>query len=140
MKAIPYVSFNGNCEEAIQFYHSVLGGKLDILRFSDIPIEVGIPISENWKEKVLHSTLTFEEDHSLFFSDTWEEAPVELGTNYTIHLQVNSEEEVYSLVNKLSDGGEITMPAEKTFWNSVYGSLIDKFGVYWGIEFEIKFE
>ena len=78
MKAIPYVSYNGNCEKAIRLYHAVLGGQLDILRFKDLPSEEGIPISEQWKEKILHSSLTFEEDNCLFFSDTWEESPVEL--------------------------------------------------------------
>lgn len=48
------------------------------------------------------------------------------------------EEAVYAIVKKLADGGRITMPAEKTFWNSVYGSLVDKFGVPWGIEFAIR--
>jgi PhnB protein len=138
MKAIPYVSFNGNCEEAIRFYHAVLGGKLDILRFKDLPIDEGILISENWKEMILHGSLTFEGNNCLYFGDSWEETPVDLGTNCTIHLQVNSAEDVYRFVDKLSDGGEVTMPADKTFWNSVYGSLIDQYGIYWGIEYELK--
>jgi len=138
MKATPYVSFNGNCEEAIKFYHAVLGGKLDIIRFKDIPSEEGVSISENWKEKILHSSLTFEEGNNLFFSDTWEEAPVDFGTNFHIHLEVHSAEDVYRFVEKLSDGGEVTMPADKTFWNSVFGSLVDKFGICWGIEFELE--
>ncbi len=138
MKAIPYISFNGNCEEAINFYHAVLGGKLDILRFKDLPSEEGISISENWEEKVLHSSLTFEDGQFLFFSDTWEEAPVDFGTNFHIHLQVNSAEDVYRIVEKLSDGGVVTMPVDKTFWDSVFGSFIDKFGISWGIEFELK--
>ena len=138
MKAIPYVSFNGNCEEAIQFYHSVLGGKLEILRFKDLPDEEGIPISEDWKEKVMHSSLALEEGNYLYFGDAWEDSSLELGTNYTIHLQVDTEEDAYIFVEKLSDGGEITMPVEKTFWGSVYGSFIDKFGICWGIEFELK--
>ena len=138
MRAIPYVSFNGNCEEAIQFYHSVLGGKLEILRFKDLPDEEGIPISEDWKEKVMHGSLAFEDGNYLYFGDTWEGSPLKFGTNYTIHLQVNSEEEAYRVAEKLSDGGEITMPVDKTFWGSVYGSFVDKFGICWGIEFELK--
>lgn len=138
MKAIPYISFNGNCEEAIQFYHAVLGGKLDMIRFKDLPGDEEMPISDNWKEKILHSSLTFEEDHCLYFSDTWEESPVEIGTHCHIHLQVDSAEDVYRFVEKLGDGGEITMPPDKTFWHSVYGSLVDQFGICWGIEFELE--
>jgi PhnB protein len=138
MKAIPYVSFNGNCEEAIQFYHSILGGKIEILRYKDLPAEEGIPISEKWKDKILHSSIVFEGGNCLYFGDTWENTSVELGSNYTIHLQVNSEEEVYRFVKLLGINGNITMPADRTFWNSIYGSLIDKFGISWGLEFEIK--
>ena len=72
----------------------------------------------------------------LYYGDTWEDSSVELGTNYTIHLQVNSEEEVYRFIKLFSVDGNITIPADKTFWNSVYGSLLDRFGVSWGIEFE----
>jgi PhnB protein len=138
MKAIPYVSFNGNCEEAIRFYHSVLGGTLEVLRFKDLPAEEGIPISSSWKEKIMHSSIAFEDGNALYFGDSWEESPVTMGNNYTIHLQVHTGEEVYGLVKELSVGGHVTMPAGKTFWNSVYGSLTDKFGICWGIEFEIK--
>lgn len=49
MKAIPYVTFNGNCEEAIKFYHSILGGEMECLKFKDLPVEEGVPISETWK-------------------------------------------------------------------------------------------
>jgi len=137
MKAIPYVSFNGNCEEAVQFYHSVLGGEVSILRFKNLPPEAAIPISDEWKEKVMHSAITFSDGNVMYFSDTWEDAPVTVGTNTTIHLQVDSELEVRTAVEKLSKGGEITMPAEKTFWGSFYGSFVDKFGVNWGIEYLI---
>jgi PhnB protein len=138
MKAIPYVSFNGNCEEAIKLYHSVLGGELEILRFKDIPAGEGMPPSEKWKEKVMHSSISFKGGYCLYFSDSWDESPVQAGTNCTIHLQVDSEEDVYRIVKKLSDGGAVTMPANKTFWNSVYGSFVDKFGISWGIEYEMK--
>lgn len=60
-----------------------------------------------------------------------------IGSNSTIHLVVENEKNIYEFVEKLSVDGEITMPADKTFWNSVYGSLVDKYGISWGIEFEI---
>lgn len=138
MKAIPYVSFNGNCEEAIRFYHSVLGGELQILRFKDLPAEENIRISDNWKDKVMHGSIHLGNDNYLYFSDSWDETPLEYGTNCTIHLQVDSSEDAYNHFNNLSAGGNISMPAGKTFWNSIYGSFIDKFGISWGIEFELK--
>jgi PhnB protein len=138
MKGIPYVSFNGNCEAAINFYHSVLGGKKEILRYKELPSDEAMQVSNVWKDKIMHSSLEFEGGSFLYFSDAWEGSPVDIGTNCTLHLQVNSEDDVYRIVKELSDGGKVTMPAEKTFWGSVYGSLIDKFGVCWGIEYELK--
>lgn len=137
MKAIPYLSFNGTCEEAVNFYQSVLGGTITSLKFKDMPSGDGVPLSEAMKEKIMHSALTFEDGNVLYFSDTWENAQIKLGDYATIHLVVDKEQDVYDFVEKLAEGGTITMPADKTFWNSVYGSLIDKYGISWGIEFEL---
>lgn len=138
MKAIPYLSFSGTCEEAVNFYQSVLGGTITSLKFKDMPSGDGVPLSEAMKDKIMHSALTFEDGNVLYFSDTWENAQIKLGDYATIHLVVDKEQDVYDFVEKLAEGGTITMPADKTFWNSVYGSLIDKYGISWGIEFEIK--
>ena len=138
MKAISYLSFNGTCEEAVKFYQSILGGTITSLKFKDMPSGDGVPLSEAMKEKIMHSALTFEDGNVLYFSDTWENAQIKLGDYATIHLVVDKEQDVYDFVEKLAEGGTITMPADKTFWNSVYGSLIDKYGISWGIEFEIK--
>lgn len=137
MKAIPYLSFNGTCEEAVKFYQSILGGTITSLKFKDMPSGDGVPLSEAMKEKIMHSALTFEDGNVLYFSDTWENAQIKLGDYATIHLVVDKEQDVYDFVEKLAEGGTITMPADKTFWNSVYGSLIDKYGISWGIEFEL---
>lgn len=138
MKAVPYVSFNGNCRSAVEYYHSVIGGKLDIMLYSDMPGSEGVELSENSKNRVMHSAIVFEDGNAIYFSDAWEEAPVQIGNNSTIHLVVDNEKDVYDFIEKLAVGGEITMPADRTFWNSVYGSCVDQFGVCWGIEFEIK--
>ncbi len=138
MKAIPYLSFNGTCEEAVNFYQSVLGGTITSLKFKDMPSGDGTPLSDAMKEKIMHSALTFEDGNVLYFSDTWENNQIKMGDYATIHLVVDKEQDVYDFVEKLAKGGTITMPAEKTFWNSVYGSLIDQYSISWGIEFEIK--
>ncbi|MBN2220794.1 MAG: VOC family protein, partial [Vallitaleaceae bacterium] len=122
----------------VEFYHSIIGGKLDIMLYSEMPGSEGVEISESSKGRVMHSAIVFEDGNSIYFSDAWEEALVQIGNNSTIHLVVDNEKDVYDFVEKLSVGGEITMPADRTFWNSVYGSCVDQFGVCWGIEFEIK--
>jgi len=138
MKAVPYISFNGNCEEAISFYQKVLGGDIQIMRFRELPKDEGMPVSEKWKDKVMHSALTFEGGHCIYFSDTPENDNLVVGTNSTIHLNADSEKAVYEIVEGLSKGGKITVPADKMFWGSVYGNLTDKFGLNWGIEYVIS--
>ena len=123
MKITPYIFFNGNCEEAVSFYHSILGGELDIIRYDQMPKDDSISLSENWINKIMHCSLSFKEGYAIYFSDSWEGSPVEKGTNTAIHINVDSEQQVYDVFNKLSEGGNISMPAEKTFWGSVYGAF-----------------
>lgn len=137
MKVTPYVSFNGNCEEAVLFYRSVLGGEAHFMRFSELPSTEGMPISDAWRSKVMHGSLSLPGGAMIFFGDSWEESPVSIGSNSTVHLNVDSEEEVARIVAALSEGGEITMPAERTFWGSAYGGLVDRYGVHWGVEYEL---
>jgi PhnB protein len=140
MKAIPYISFNGTCEEAVNFYQSIIGGTISSVKFNEMPPSEDMPISDNWKDKIMHSALTFDDGNVIYFGDSWEQSPVKFGDFSIIHLVVENEKQVYDFVEKLSEGGTITMPAGATFWNSVYGSLIDKYAISWGIEFEIPQE
>ena len=138
MKFTPYITFKGNCEEAILFYQEVLGGDAQIMRFRELPEDEGITVSKDWLDKVMHSSLIFEDGHCIYFSDGQKNYDLAIGTNFTIHVNVGSEKAVHEIVEKLSKGGKITMPAERVFWGSVFGSLTDKFGINWGIEYEIK--
>lgn len=140
MKAIPYITLNGTCEEALNFYQSIIGGTISSVKFNEMPPNEEMPISENWKDKIMHSALTFDDGDVIYFGDSWESSPVKFGDFSIIHLVVDNEKQVYEFVEKLSEGGTITMPADKTFWNSVYGSLVDKYGISWGIEFGIPQE
>jgi len=137
MKGIPYITFNGNCEEAVRFYHSILGGELELLRFKDMPENGGVPGSGKWDEKIMHASIQFEGGNFLYFSDCWEGTPVLVGSNCTVHLEVDSEQDVYGYVDKMSAGGKLQMPAAKTFWGSIYGSFMDKYGICWGIEYQL---
>jgi PhnB protein len=137
MKIVPYMSFNGNCEEAVKFYQSVLGGELSIMRFKDLPPQEGMPISEAHKEKIMHAALTFDDGAEIYFSDTFEGSSVDMGTNNSTHLSVASEEEVYRIVKELAEGGAVKMPAAEMFWGAVFGNLVDKFGVHWSVDYPI---
>ena len=142
MKVIPYISFKGNCEAAVSFYQSILGGELNIIRFKDLPEEESgdYSVSKEWEEKIMHCLLSLDNGALIYFGDTWENTELITGTNSAIHLNVDSEKEVYKFVEQLSKEGEVTMEADKVFWGSVYGSVIDKFGIQWGIEFQLPSE
>jgi PhnB protein len=137
MKVTPYVSYNGDCEEAVLFYQSVLGGEAQFMRYSDLPADEGIAVGDGWKSKIMHGSLALDGGAVIFFGDTWEGSSVEFGSSSTVHVNVDSEPDVARIVAGLSKGGEVTMPAERTFWGSAYGGLVDRYGVHWGVEFEL---
>ena len=136
MKIISYLTFNGNCEEALSFYSGVFGGKPDIMRFKDMPASEDFPVSDAWKEKVMHAELVIG-DQVLYLSDIFEGGTVTFGDALVVHIDADSEEELRRLFTGLSDGGTVTMPVDTMFWGAVYGSLTDKFGVNWGFNYSL---
>jgi len=137
MRAIPYLTFDGTAEEALNLYRSVLGGELSIMRFGEMPPDETMPISDAWKNKVMHAALIFGDDQMLYVSDIFEGGTVQRGDNMTVHIDVDTEEEVQRFFDGLSEGATITMPVERQFWGAVYGSLIDRFGISWGFHFDL---
>ncbi len=134
----PYLTFNGNCEEAFNFYKSVLGGEfVNLQRFKDIPSEEPIPDED--AEKIMHIYYRFNgnnvlmgSDSSSFFGETT------IGDNISLSLSLDSEEEVKRIFKALSEGGEVFMPLEVTFWNALFASFEDKFGINWMVSYEYK--
>jgi len=127
----PYVHFNGNAEEAFNFYRSVFGGEfLTIMRFKDAPSE--ITGAEHSSEKIMHVALPIGNGTLLAGSDTPEHmGQATAGSNFTIALNTETEEETKRLFDGLSAGGVVTMPLEKVFWGSTFGMFTDKFGIHW---------
>ncbi len=132
MKIVPYLYFNGTCEEAFNFYQSILGGELsEIMRYKDqssqeLPSELG--------ERILHAELTVG-DILLYFSDTPDSELYHPGDNIQLNLNFDSEEEINKVFKAFENGANVTMPLQDTFWNAVYGTLIDKFGVSWSFNY-----
>jgi PhnB protein len=142
MKAVnPYLNFGGNCEEAFEFYKSVFGSDfLTVMRFKDVPAEAldeshQLPASE--AEKIMHVALSIGQGTILMGSDVPEAmGPVTTGTNFAISLSAENEAEATALFNKLSAGGQVTMPLDKAFWGDYFGMLTDKFGVRWMVSYD----
>ncbi|HXC06985.1 MAG TPA: VOC family protein [Bacteroidia bacterium] len=126
-----YLTFNGNCREAMTFYNDCLGGKLEMMDFGDSPVEV--PASG--KKLVLHSNIQ-REGITLMASDTTPDRAVTVGQNASISINCENAAQADSFYNKLSVGGKQTMPMQKTFWGAYFGMLTDKFGVQWMFNFD----
>ena len=129
----PYLNFNGNCEEAFNFYRGVFGGEfLDLQRFKETPNAEELPTNES--EYIMHVSLPIGDGTILMGSDSPSAmGKVTSGNNYHISIQTDNDEETDRLYNSLSAGGQISMPLQQTFWGARFGMFADKFGIQWMI-------
>lgn len=133
----PYLTFNGNCEEAFNFYKSVFGGEFPYIgRFKDMPSET--PIPDEVKEQIMHISLPISKETTIMGCDTNEAfgQTATTGDNISLLINTDSEEEARRLFAALSDGGRITMPLDKTFWGALFGMFADKFGINWMVNYD----
>ena len=131
----PYLTFGGNCEEAFNFYRSVFGGEFSYLgRFSEMPPQEGMEISEEEANRIMHISLPISKEDVLMGSDTGDWAPaLKSGNNISLSITVDTKEDVNTIFDKLAEGGEVTMPVEDMFWGDYMGMCVDKFGINWMI-------
>ncbi|MBC8046352.1 MAG: VOC family protein [Fimbriimonadaceae bacterium] len=134
-----YLNFNGNCEEAFNFYQTVFGGDFGYIgRFKDMPAgEGGTKMSPEDGEKIMHISIRLSETSAIMGSDTGGEwAPnFKQGNNFSVSLTTESKDEADKLYNGLSNGGQATMPMAKTFWGDYFGMFTDKFGINWMVSY-----
>lgn len=133
----PYLSFNGNCREAFDFYKSVFKKEFAYVGlFKDMPCEQPIPESE--QNKVMHIAMPINDCVYLMGSDTSESfcKKTTFGDSVSIAVGCDSEEEAKRIFTELSAGGNVIMPLEKQFWGALYGLFTDKFGISWMVSYE----
>lgn len=129
MKSVnPYLTFNGNCRQAMIFYQKCLGGKLVFQTVGESPLSEKMP--KKMKDCILHSTLT-NGTLLLMGSDMVSEKGLMKGNAVSLSLHCSSEKETRSFYKKLSSGGVATHPLEDTFGGALFGGLTDKYGNYW---------
>lgn len=135
----PYLTFDGNCEEAFNFYRSVFGGDFQYVgRFKDMPPMEGKSVPESELDKIMHIALPISRETVLMGSDSSDafgHATVK-GNNFSISVSATSDGEADRIYNGLSAGGQATMPMNKTFWGSYFGMCTDKFGIQWMVSHE----
>lgn len=130
-KLEPYVRYNGVCEDAFNFYKSVLGGEfVYVMRHKDNP-EKDHPLAKEDENKILHVALPIGDSVLLMGADAPSDKPVHMGDNITLAMSIQEEEEVRRLFESLSADGEVTLPLQKTFWADLYGEFTDQFGINW---------
>ena len=137
----PYLTFNGNCEAAFQFYKSVFGGEFPYIgRFKDMPPMEGKPIPVSEAEKIMHVSLPISKETILMGSDTSASFGQTFvpGNNFSVSINTESIKEADKIFNGLSKDGMITMPLNKTFWGAYFGMFTDKFGINWMVNHDIK--
>lgn len=139
IKMHTYLNFQGNTEEAFTFYKSIFGGEFSsLVRFKDMPME-GLEIPEGDGGKLMHIALPIG-DSLLMGTDALESLGQTLtqGNNVYVSINPDSREEADRIFADLSDGAEIEMPMADQAWGSYFGSLKDKFGTGWMVDYDEK--
>ncbi len=128
----PYLTFNGDCEEAFQFYQSVFGGELmEASRYSMWPDHDPADA-----DRVLHVTLMLGDGQAVMGSDrqSADDQPVSANSIAT-SIAPDSEEQAEQIFRSLAEGGRVTMPYEKQFWGDFFGSCTDRYGHNWQVNY-----
>lgn len=130
----PYLYFNGNCEEAFNFYRTVFQKEFAYLgRYKDVP-QAERQIFGEADEKIMHVSLPISQETALMGADN-QQAYTELLSyaSFSLIVHAGNKEEADRLFGELSDRGQIQMPMNQTFWGSYYGICTDQFGIMWKI-------
>ena len=126
----PYLNFRDNARQAMEFYRDIFGGNLNLNTFGQYG-DANAPGADN----IMHAQLETDNGFTLMASDTPPGMEVNEGAgNITISLSGEDEQELRGYWDKLSEGGNVTMPLEKQMWGDIYGQCTDKFGVQWMVD------
>lgn len=129
---VAYLALAGNCREAMNFYKECFGGELSMQTIGESPVASQMPAEE--KNKIMHANLT-KGDLVILASDMTQGKPVQ-GNTVSLCLLCTSEEEINTLFSRLSSGGKINDPLADTFWGAKFGTLTDKYGFNWMLNYD----
>lgn len=133
-KLNPYMSFDGNAAEAMDFYKTVFGGKLTSTSFK----EGGMSQDPSQDNRVMHAELISENDFTIMASDTPPGMDHTPGSSISISLSGDNHEELSGYFNKLAEGGAIVEPLVQAPWGDTFGILTDKFGIAWMVNIQVS--
>jgi PhnB protein len=128
IELVPYLQFQGDCEEALNFYKDILDGRIEIASRYDNP---AMKAPDDFKNKILHARFIFGK-FTMFASDVMPNKMNEaLRSNISISLGLHDEESAKDIFERLSAGGKINVPFKKQFWGDWHGNFSDRFGIHW---------
>jgi len=135
MLFVPYIMFDGNAAEALSFYEKILGAQKppEVMLYGDAE---GMEIPPGYEDKVLHAELSFP-GGMIYISDSFSGAEVSYTDSISFNLSPDSEEALKDLFEKLSEGGTVVQPLKEEFWGAIFGSLNDKFGIHWSLNYQL---
>lgn len=131
-QAIPYFTFDGTAKEALNYYKEVFGGEItDLQTFGDADFET----PPNMDERIMHARFRKE---GLYFmaSDTFDNKDVAVGNNISLALELDTEEEINALYERLKERGTVFMELQDTFWGATFAKVKDAYGITWDLNFE----
>lgn len=126
-KLNPYISFQGNARQAMEFYKEVFGGKLDLNTYE----ESGMAANQGDPSQIMHAMLVAQNGMTIMGSDTPDGMPYTPGTAISISLSGDNEAELTGFYNKLTEGGTVAEPLTKAPWGDTFGMVTDQFGIFW---------
>lgn len=121
----PYIAFDGDAAEAMQFYHRVFGGELHISTYRDYGSPEG-PTPDH----VMHAVLTIDDGRRVMGWDVPDRVPYEYGRNVSLYVAGDGAE-LERQFDELAEGGQVTLPLTRQEWGDKLGSVRDRFGVCW---------
>jgi PhnB protein len=125
----PYISFDGNARQAMEFYRSVFGGDLALNTFGEAGGAEGPDA-----DKIMHAMLETPGGFTLMASDTPPGMEYNPGTNISISLSGDDSDELHGYGDTLADGGAVAVPLEKQMWGDEFGMCVDRFGIGWMVD------
>ncbi|MGW6918602.1 VOC family protein [Kitasatospora sp. NPDC054939] len=132
----PYISFDGNARQAMEFYQGVFGGTLTTNTFGEFsqsaPAEAQAPAE--FADKIMHSMLETTNGFTLMASDTPPGMPHNPGTNISVSVSGDEADELRGYWERLSADGTVMVPLEKQMWGDVFGMCTDRFGITWLVD------
>jgi PhnB protein len=137
----PYLTFNGNCEEAFNFYKSVFGGDFQFIgRYKDVPATDRKNFPKETDNMIMHVSLPISKETILMGCDSVDALgqSTAFGSKITLSITTDSRTNADRIFVGLSTNGQVRMAMNETFWGSYFGVVADKFGIHWTISCDVN--